>query len=707
VNANATDVAAVAEDALVVLVMVWRWIIVPLGWLLVLVLTPWVLARSGTPASPAGMAPTERSAGMRPVARPDRRTVYWASALAAFLAIAVYVDSLGNGLVLDDESVIVENQAVRHPLDWRTILLTSSWFSDVAPSIAYRPLTTWTFALDHALHAERPFGYHLVNVLGHAAVTALVVALAASLGLSPPAAGLAGALFAVHPIHTEVVANGVGRAEILAAGLALVALLAWRRAATGRQSLLGAAAIATAYALALLAKEHAIALIVLLPLADLLFIDGGSPSLYLRRLRGRRALLYLALATLTIGYLALRAVALGGVVGAGGSGVSRWPFWLNPTASAPAGLRIATALKVQALALWLLLVPFHLSADYYYDQIPVVASLSEPGAIAGLLVAMLLAALAVVLWRRRLAFFWLMLALLTYGVVSNIPFPIGTIFGERLLYLPSVGFCALVAMILTRPTGGWPRTFATVVGAVLVVGWGVRTGLRNPVWHDNLSLAEATVVSAPNSALAHHFLGTTYSQLGRDAEAIEELNRAISIYPAYVDALFNAGVIYMSHQQHREALILFSRVTDIQPQHFASWIDSAAIHNGEGDFTAALDAAERATAIRPEAPNGHVMKGFALLGLRRLAEARASFQKALRLPHAQPDALLGLGTVALEQGDFRECAVAFETLVKLAPIPDAYRSLVRCYRGAGREADAARVAAAGRARFPNDPSLAP
>ncbi len=437
-NANATDVAAVAEDALVVLVMVWRWIIVPLGWLLVLVLTPWVLARSGTPASPAGMAPTERSAGMRPVARPDRRTVYWASALAAFLAIAVYVDSLGNGLVLDDESVIVENQAVRHPLDWRTILLTSSWFSDVAPSIAYRPLTTWTFALDHALHAERPFGYHLVNVLGHAAVTALVVALAASLGLSPPAAGLAGALFAVHPIHTEVVANGVGRAEILAAGLALVALLAWRRAATGRQSLLGAAAIATAYALALLAKEHAIALIVLLPLADLLFIDGGSPSLYLRRLRGRRALLYLALATLTIGYLALRAVALGGVVGAGGSGVSRWPFWLNPTASAPAGLRIATALKVQALALWLLLVPFHLSADYYYDQIPVVASLSEPGAIAGLLVAMLLAALAVVLWRRRLAFFWLMLALLTYGVVSNIPFPIGTIFGERLLYLPSV-----------------------------------------------------------------------------------------------------------------------------------------------------------------------------------------------------------------------------------------------------------------------------
>ncbi len=86
---------------------------------------------------------------------------------------------------------------------------------------------------------------------------------------------------------------------------------------------------------------------------------------------------------------------------------------------------------------------------------------------------MLLAALAVVLWRRRLAFFWLMLALLTYGVVSNIPFPIGTIFGERLLYLPSVGSGRPVdgperLPPLSAPfwssDGGYARVYATRCG---------------------------------------------------------------------------------------------------------------------------------------------------------------------------------------------------------------------------------------------------
>src|SRR5207247_755505 len=83
-------------------------------------------------------------------------------------------------------------------------------------------------------------------------------------------------------------------------------------------------------------------------------------------------------------------------------------------------------------------------------------------------------------------------ALATDGVVSNLVVPIGTLFGERFLYLPSVGFCMLVAM--TR----WPR----VAAAILVVVWGVRTGLRNRVWHDDLTLAESMVASAPDSAHA-------------------------------------------------------------------------------------------------------------------------------------------------------------------------------------------------------------
>src|SRR2546425_10340146 len=85
---------------------------------------------------------------------------------------------------------------------------------------------------------------------------------------------------------------------------------------------------------------------------------------------------------------------------------------------------------------------------------PVVASAAEPGAIAGLLTAAALLALAPIVWRYPTALFWYAFALLSYGPVSNLLFPIDTIFRERLLYLPSAGFCALLAMVLLRPARG-------------------------------------------------------------------------------------------------------------------------------------------------------------------------------------------------------------------------------------------------------------
>src|SRR5438105_1276809 len=113
----------------------------------------------------------------------DRRALARWAALAALLALAVHATSLPNGLVLDDGEVILQNEAVRDPLAWRRILLTSSWVASDRPTTSYRPFTTWTFALDQALHGERPLGYHLVNVVAHAGTAALVVSFAATLGL--------------------------------------------------------------------------------------------------------------------------------------------------------------------------------------------------------------------------------------------------------------------------------------------------------------------------------------------------------------------------------------------------------------------------------------------------------------------------------------------------------------------------------------------
>src|SRR5262249_46742844 len=196
---------------------------------------------------------------------------------------------------------------------------------------------------------------------------------------------------------------------------------------------------------------------------------------------------------------------------------------------------------------------------------------TDLGAALGLVVATGLVALAVVLWRSRVAFFCLALALASWGVVSNLVVPIGTLFGERFLYLPSVGFCTLVAMGLMRPSPGRARIAAVTVAVLLVVAWGVRTGLRTRVWGDDLTLAESMVASAPESAHAHAYLGTTYEFLGRRDDAIRELERALAIYPDHVEALYNAGTLYMQEGRNAQALTLLRRATTLDPGHFGAW----------------------------------------------------------------------------------------------------------------------------------------
>src|SRR5207249_493691 len=297
---------------------------------------------------------------------------------------------------------------------------------------------------------------------------------------------------------------------------------------------------------------------------------------------------------------------------------------------------------------------------------PAVQSLAEPGALVGLFTGVVLAMLANVLWaRHRAAFFWMAFAVLTYGTVSNIPFAADAIFREDLLYLPSAGFCALAALAVARLAEGRGQTIAGVVAAALVLAGGARTVLRNPVWHDELRLGEATAAAAPESARAHRLLGTAYSDANRQDEAVKEFGRALAIYPGDKASLYNIGVIYQRQDKPLEALTVFRRVTDLDPKYVPAWINIAAINNTQAAFRPALDAPERAIAVRPDIPNAYVVKGHALRGMSRFEEARAAFEQALRLVPTQPEALLGLGATAIDLQDWSAAASAFERLIKV------------------------------------------
>jgi hypothetical protein len=124
--------------------------------------------------------------------------------------VLVYGNTLVNDFTMDDGLYVANNPQVTAPSV--RALFTANKFSNV-----FRPVTFATLALNQALNGGKPFGFHLFNLMLHAAVTWLLyLLLLAILGTSPHSktvAFVASLLFAVHPIHTEAVASVVGRAE--------------------------------------------------------------------------------------------------------------------------------------------------------------------------------------------------------------------------------------------------------------------------------------------------------------------------------------------------------------------------------------------------------------------------------------------------------------------------------------------------------------
>lgn len=538
-----------------------------------------------------------------------------AAILVALLAVLVYAASVRNGFVYDDAHAIVSNPAAHDPWAWRVIGGTRSWFGGEDPTIAYRPFTTWTFALDHALHGLEPRGYHVANVALHALVATLVVLVASTTGGAVAPALAAGALFAVHPIHTEAVANVVGRAELLVALCGLSALLLTRRDEWW-------AVIATLllYGLALLAKENAVALLVLLPLARM---SAERPHAQTRSLA-----LGLGLFSVTVLYLGLRAAVLGTALGARES-ILRWQ---NPLAWTRVTERVLTALWIQVRAFWLLLVPENLSADYSYHQMPIIGSLADPRALGGIALAIGVAACAIWSWRRRSGrFYWTAFGLVAWLPVSNLLFPGGTIFAERLLYLPSVAFCVLLGSLLTEHASVWRRRAGAVMVAGLLGWWSLRTVERIPVWAEPLGFAETMARDAPESAHAQHFLGVTYAALGRDDDAMRAYAAALAIDPANVGSIYNIGLLHLRHGNLDDALGAFETATDVDPDYALAWVNQASIKNQNLDFPGALACADRAVALRPDLANGHVVRGVALRGLGRREAAQAAFTEAIRI----------------------------------------------------------------------------
>lgn len=442
---------------------------------------------------------------------------------AVLLALAAYANSLANGFAYDDVGVIVDHPRIQSLDSLPRVFTEPYWPEKYGGSRLplYRPITLLTLATDWGLWQGRPFGFHLMNVLWHALATALLTALLLRFA-TPLAAGVGGALFAVHPVHVEAVANVIGRADVIAAVATFAALL-WATRRNEHRPTTGVG-VATLYFIAVWTKESAIVLPALLALVDALagrWSPARDPRPYLRS----RVRVYVALVVAAAAALAGRVIALGTPVGHDAA-----PAFLPDAAFAT---RLFTMMRVWPQYLRLLLGPFDLSPDYSPAVILPAASLTVLGAL-GALVTLLLLAFAVVAWSRAplvgAGILWAAVALLP---VSNLIFTSGVVLAERTLYLASAGLSLAVAGILPVAVRDSPfrRRVVALAATLLLAAFGVRTVVQNPLWADTRTVFHAALRDHPESYKIHWVLGYDEARRGDFEAAFRHYRAAVLIWP--------------------------------------------------------------------------------------------------------------------------------------------------------------------------------
>jgi tetratricopeptide (TPR) repeat protein len=308
--------------------------------------------------------------------------------------------------------------------------------------------------------------------------------------------------------------------------------------------------------------------------------------------------------------------------------------------------------RVFGEAVRVLVFPVRLSADYSYDQIPLVTSMDGGVVLCGL--ALIGLATAVFLARRRapaigfgLAFF-----LLAWLLTSNLPVVIGTIFGERLLYMPSAGVCLALASALISFGRRIPlRGMAAVAIAALIVLGGARTWARNPEWKDNLSLFEAAAKASPRSVKALDGYASELFTAGRPKEAIAWAERSLAIYPSYTGAHQTLGkslrVLANDEQDPARQAELRTKAVEHSQRLIELFGSSAGGGNGLAD--------------------AWNLRGGLALDQRDADGALASFGKSLGVNPSFVPAIVGTGVALAMRGDRDNALARFDQALSLDP----------------------------------------
>ncbi len=607
-----------------------------------------------------------KTASSAPVADPkssslfSKNSVYaWVIALIAF---AAYANSLQNEFTLDDGMVLSDNKLVMKGVSGIPDILThDSFYGSIGDTKnlsggRYRPLSLVFYALEVSVFGKTALPHHLINLLlyGLTCVVLLKFLTQFIFPQSKWAAFITALLFAIHPIHTEVVANIKSRDEILSLLFLLLTLhyllkylLQSKKTSHYFISLLY-------YLLALFSKENGLIFIVMIPMSIYFFTKKKTSEIFNASLGFWLVAIFYIIIRFSL--LGVRNQVVQGVMD-------------NPYILASGSQKLATILFVGLMYLKLLFFPYPLTYDYSYHQVPY-RNFSDPLVIASLVIYAALAFIAFIRFTKKDIFSWCILFFFgTLFLVSNLFFNIGAPLAERFLYQASLPFLIAFTEIFRRVFSFFPLSFsvqriiAGVFISIITSFSFIEIYYRNQDWKTDQTLFLHDVSISSQSARANTYAGIALVRLcdatkdpaekrSKAEEAIEYFKKSLKIKDDYLPTLLNIGVAYSRIDSGEAAEKAWTLARTIEPDNsnlpgYDNYLSQYFFREGmrragEKKYDAAIADMEKAAKYDPSNYNVWYNLGGAYFTIRDFEKARTCWQKTLQLNPNHQQAKQGL-----------------------------------------------------------------
>ncbi len=522
----------------------------------------------------------------------------------AMLAFVVRWPSLKAVFVFDDRPALVNNKDIFNSSEnesWSSVFQNDFWGTPLTSNHShksYRPLTTLTFKANAILGGEDPFYFHVVNVLLHVVNCALVLRIVKI--LKKKLAFGTSLIVAVHPIHTEPVSEIVGRADILWAFWALVAILSVLKNSK-RQSIKVTIFVLTCSTLALLCKEQGVMTVPMM--LSLTYLKHKRFHLKTTVVFG----LYLAIATLT----RLKVMNF-----------QKPKFQEGDNPAAFLDSRFWRSLNfnyIYAYNALLMILPSGLCFDWAMGCFSLITNLND---FRISVIALFWLSMIGLLCSRRSSWTALTMLILPFLPSANLLVTVGFVIAERNLYFSVIGY----AMIIAQGVRKVPKLKPLFI--VMILTFMAKSFHRGLEWQSERVLFTSGLKVCPGNAKIYYNL----AKLSDDRSLAKKLYfKAIDLWPRYEHALNNVGNILKAEGLNEEAEQLFLRALEVNPEFAAAYMNLGIAQTNLGKYAQAEQSYIEALKHRRKYPDCHFNLGTLYLKIKQPELALEAFENAITL----------------------------------------------------------------------------